>query len=319
VEVPRSKSPVARHHARTEITRRVVQHASMLDIGSAEDALRYSVLLPPTFDCREPLRPRACCRVLFSRYCQFGDRLNVGHAAKLKASQFARFCRDAGFVQPQDHTIGHFKAVDADIVFKCMIAQQIMSEQRGQQRQKDHEAAMKVATNGIASDTASLQSPSSETSGPWKHYSFLLKHAPTSMINRGLTFVEFVQALLLVAVKKYGDIHQYSRVREVVHDAVSTPARAIPLPVPTSLSTSSQPLDASCLYRVLTDVQSGTFNAMDGDHSHCEGCHSPHRMHQTIPTVRSSSLGSDAPTDDEIHRNDIAPAMALKLLLVRMW
>lgn len=90
-------------------------------------------------------------RELFARYCRFGERLNIGSVARLRPTQFTKFCKDAGFVVPTEGVLGHFKAVDCDIVFKCLVAQQVMSEQAAKEKRKDVEAALKVATNGVDS------------------------------------------------------------------------------------------------------------------------------------------------------------------------
>ncbi len=38
----------------------------------------------------------------------------------------------------------------------------------------------------------------------WKKYFFAMRHTSVSMLHRSLSFEEFTQALLLIAVKKYG-------------------------------------------------------------------------------------------------------------------
>ena len=160
------------------------------------------------------VRMMACShtgRQLFARYCRYGDRMNMGSLAKLKSTQFAKFCKDAGVVRNATGT-GHFKSVDSDIVFKCLVAQRVMNEQRGKEKHKEFEATRRVATNGL--DERELAVPGQPEASQWKHYSFLLRHTSTSMLNKALPFPDFVQALLLVGVKKYGDLQSYAHVRE---------------------------------------------------------------------------------------------------------
>jgi hypothetical protein len=91
---------------------------------------------------------------LFIRYCRYGDRLNIGVKARLKPTQFARFCKDAiPFTTPTEPGGPSFRPVDVDIVFKCVIIQQVMHEERKKSEQDALEVKLKVVNVGMLPET----------------------------------------------------------------------------------------------------------------------------------------------------------------------
>ena len=90
--------------------------------------------------------------------------------------------------------------------------------------------------------------PAVSDASAWKRYYFTLRNSSTSMLNKSLPFADFVQALLLVAVKKYSDLKAYSREKRC-----ELPL-ATPIPAPSRAgAVALSPSHASnCLHRVMS-------------------------------------------------------------------
>ena len=91
-------------------------------------------------------------RDLFIRYCRYGDRLNVGVKARLKPTQFSRFCKDAIPFTTATRGYGSFRPVDVDIIFKCVLTQEVLAEDRRKAVVEEFETKLRVANTGVLPD-----------------------------------------------------------------------------------------------------------------------------------------------------------------------
>ena len=77
--------------------------------------------------------------------------MNFGATARLKATQFSRFCKDAvPFTLPGGGIAApSFRPVDVDIIFKCVVTQEVIADEQRKAAQAAMETKLKVVHAGL--------------------------------------------------------------------------------------------------------------------------------------------------------------------------